>query len=62
MNEQKAKEILGRAVLSNGSIHNGGESYVSYINGGDLVELDGAFTAESLEAMAWWMRNMGGAE
>ena len=60
MNEQRAKEILGRAVTSNGGLQGYDMDHVCYINGGVCVDLDGDFTAEYLEAVVWWMRNVGG--
>ena len=54
MNETKAREILGCWIRDDGSL----SSLAPYINAdSEGVSLDGGFTPEQLEAMAWWMRN-----
>lgn len=58
MTEQRAREILGDAIQPDGMLcHN--EQYSLWPDGGDLtaVKLDGRFSADELEAIAWWMRN-----
>lgn len=58
MNGQKAKIILATDIQSDNSLKN---YYVadgiSWKPGDELVSLDGEFTAEKLEAIAWWMKN-----
>lgn len=59
MTEQRAREILGEAVLSDG-LYGGSGEYLSWPSKGNDHEgatLDGRFTADELEAIAWWMRN-----
>lgn len=66
MNEQRARDILGKndgsfnppfgAIKADGSLDDIGR-YLSWSPGDDGVSLDGDFTAEELEAVAWWMRN-----
>lgn len=54
MDEIKAREILGRWVKDDDSL----SSLDPYINANcEDASLDGGFTADQLEAMAWWMRN-----
>jgi hypothetical protein len=59
MNEEKARKILNDAIEENGDLGNGFQ-YVEWSVGDKDVILDGWFTADELEAIAWWMRNMGG--
>ncbi|HEX8310704.1 MAG TPA: hypothetical protein VF614_05260 [Chthoniobacteraceae bacterium] len=59
MNEQKAKEILGGMIGEDGSLKATGE-FISWEPGESSVTLDGHFTVEELEAIAWWMRNQNG--
>lgn len=71
MDEAKAKEILGEAIRHDGSLGDVGEGYVAWdkrkdktspadsifnVGGGIHARLDGDFTADELEAIAWWMR------
>lgn len=58
MDERRAREILGinpsdKRLVLDGLYLSGG--YVSIVNGRALP--DGTFTADELEAIAWWMRN-----
>jgi hypothetical protein len=59
MDEPRAREILG---IPNGSDHLNDGRNVDWIRwprhgDRDVVLLDGDFTADDLEAIAWWMRN-----
>lgn len=56
MNEQKAKEILGARVQTDGSLSDM-TNYVSWSPGDTSIVLDANFTAEELEAIAWWIIN-----
>jgi hypothetical protein len=56
MNEEKAREILGPDIGADGSLF-GGENYLHWSPGEQSATLDGSFTADDLEAIAWWMRN-----
>lgn len=65
MNEEKAREILASVELELGALNSGSlnhrgtrDEYISW-SGDEKVMLDGKFTADDLEAIAWWMRNMG---
>jgi hypothetical protein len=59
MNEDKAREILedGEFIITDSSL-SGSWEYVSWKAGygDDNVTLDGEFTADQLEAIAFWMR------
>ena len=59
MDEARAREILGNVIKPNGTLYLGNDnpSYISWGNIGDRVYLDGGYSAETLEAIAWWMRN-----
>jgi hypothetical protein len=56
MTKTRAEEILGDAI---DPIDNGLSSvrYLSWTPGDRLATLDDSFTADELEAIAWWMRN-----
>jgi len=59
MTEQRAREVLRLHVQHNDSLL-GDVEFVDWPAYGDDPEharLDGEFTAEQLEAIAWWMRN-----
>lgn len=57
MNEERVWNILGDCIdVNNNSLHSLGW-YVSWTPGRDQATLDGEFTADDLEAIAWWMRN-----
>lgn len=64
MTEAQVRQILGRAIRNDRlSSREPGEStlagdveYLYWPYDGDAATLDGAFTADELEAIAWWMR------
>lgn len=56
MDEQRAREILGTTIRENDTLR-GIEDFVSWHIAGSTVTLDGEFTPDELEAIAWWMRN-----
>lgn len=57
MDEKTAKEIIGNETISiDGGLYNLG-GYLGWTPGDDEAVLDGHFTADQLEAIAWWMRN-----
>lgn len=55
MNEQRAREILKSAIKPSGALLDR-VAYMSWEPGDSDVVLDGQFTAEELEAIAFWMR------
>ncbi len=56
MNREKAIKILGDTITEDGGLYNIGH-YISWNKGDDDVCLDCRFSADELEAIAWWMRN-----
>jgi len=59
MNEQDARRILAAFVTSDDRLE-AADRYVSwplYGDSKDRISLDDIFTADEIEAMAWWMRN-----
>ena len=58
MNEEKAREILGDTINSDGSLFCL-DHYIVWNVGDMVVTLDCQFNADELEALAWWMRNKG---
>ncbi len=56
MNEEQARKILGDAVHPDGSLYQLGQ-YLCWNGKEDDACLDADFTADELEAIAWWMRN-----
>lgn len=55
MNEEKAREILKDVITDNNCLA-GTYAYSDWC-GNDNITLDGTFTLDELEAMAWWVRN-----
>lgn len=58
MKEEQVKEIL-RAYINKTGLYSLGD-YLSWEYGDSEAILDGRFTAEELEAIAWWMNNKNG--
>jgi len=56
MDYETARAILGTDVRSDGSLYCLGR-YLRYTPGDDTACLDADFTADELEAIAWWMRS-----
>lgn len=56
MNEKQAREILGDTITPKGDIYRLGW-FVQWRRGDSITVLDGEFSADDLEAIAWWMRN-----
>jgi hypothetical protein len=56
VNEQRAREVLGAEIEHDGGLHNLGR-YLSWAPGDQEAVLDGRFSAEHLEAIAWWMKH-----
>ena len=60
MDKKRATEILDNCIRQGGDeLYNCGW-YLSWSVGSDDATLDGQFSAEELEVIAWWMRNNGG--
>ena len=59
MNEKQATEILnndGNSIRSDGRPDSLGW-WISWKTGDKRITIDGEFTANELEAIAWWMKN-----
>jgi hypothetical protein len=52
MTEQRARDLIDKCVIDGNFF-----SWPAYGDDPDHAQLDGEFTAEELEAIAWWMRN-----
>jgi hypothetical protein len=59
MDEKRAREILGEAIRPGDWLRAEEEfsHWPPYGHDNTTIQLDGRFTADELEAMAWWMRN-----
>lgn len=62
MNEQQAREILGDSIRADGALDSVRKFLMWPTQAGDrpppnIAVLDGDFSADELEAIAWWMRN-----
>jgi len=59
MDEKQATEILTNdTILSDGSLDGSFPfPYLSWRIGNKEATLDGEFTVDKLEAIAWWMKN-----
>lgn len=62
MNEQRALELLSPVLRSMGNddadqFDFTATAHATWLPGCDSALLDGTFSADELEAIAWWMRN-----
>jgi hypothetical protein len=59
MDEQKARDILGivRGSENEPSYWSIG-AWIDFGTSNEFVVIDGTMTADELEALAWWKRNM----
>jgi len=55
MDSAQATQILQSSIASDGGLYNVGW-YLAWSQGDATATLDGTFTADDLEAIAWWMR------
>ena len=58
MNEAKAREILATWIQADDCLYDG-VRFMHWQTDDDRACLDAHFTADELEAIAWWMRNKG---
>lgn len=59
MDEAKVRQILkGIIGLEDKLCDYAGDRYIRY-DGNDDICLDGYFDADTMEALAWWIRNKG---
>lgn len=56
MTEAEVREILGSDIKPNGNLACTGR-YLYWQFGHDFACLDADFSADELEAIAWWMKN-----
>lgn len=56
MNKQEAYKRLKKVITPDGNLYSL-NWYLSYNKGAKDACLDGAFTADDLEAIAWWIRH-----
>ena len=59
MDEATARAELGEAIQPDGSLYSLGWYLNWGSDGSGIAILDGPFTLDQLEAIAWWMRNRG---
>ena len=57
MDEEKAKKILADMIQPESNGLSGDAPYVYLFSGEEYITLDGEFSAEKLQALAWWMEN-----
>ncbi len=56
MDERKARKILGSWIKEDNGLYNLTE-YLGWHADRNWATLDGEFTVDELEAIAWWMKN-----
>jgi len=56
MNEERAREILAKAIQPDGSLYDLGH-YLNWDKGSGEITLDDGFAIEELEAIVWWVLN-----
>ena len=56
MDEHKARVNLEGMIRANNALSICMERYLFW-NGSDVLTLDGKFTTDELEAIAWWIKN-----
>lgn len=56
LNQERAREILRASIKESGALYNPGE-FLAWDPGDKNAVLDGQFSAEYLEAVAWWMKH-----
>ncbi len=59
MDEKRAREILGHYIHSDDSLRPTRANFLSWSDTlPNLITMDGRFSLEEIEAIAWWVRNM----
>lgn len=56
MDKKRANKIISPAKGPNGGLYSLKKEYLRWSIGDKKATLDGNFTADELEATAWWMR------
>jgi hypothetical protein len=54
--KNEIKKILASYIQQDGSLSSNDDSYLDWNFGAEKITLDGRFTADELEAIAWWMK------
>lgn len=57
MDEKKVREILDKVIFRADNGLYDLSPYLLWITNEKIARLDGNFTPDELEAIAWWMRN-----
>jgi len=59
MNEASARKLIGEFIQSDGALKATDTNWIIWPlrPDGKTICVDGYFTAEELEALAWWIRN-----
>ena len=61
MSEERAREVLSDFIQPDGTLYHGGQ-YLAWSPAEPNATLDAQFTADELEAIAWWMKNKPAAQ
>ena len=64
MNEEQARQILGAGIEADDELYAPypDRNFMHWMRDWGQVLLEGVFTANKLEAIAWWMKNKGQME
>lgn len=62
MDEKTAREILGDDVFTDYCVGCNSPDHWYTLQNDESIEMRGEFTANELEAIAWWMRHKGEKE
>lgn len=59
MNETSARKLLDDTIQPDGSLKETDDNWIEWPlrPDGKVISIDGCFTADQLEALAWWIRN-----
>jgi hypothetical protein len=59
MNEKTARKLFGEVRQPDGSLRETDDNWIVWPvrPDGESIQIDGGFTAEQLDALAWWIRN-----
>jgi hypothetical protein len=59
MNETSARKLLDDTIQPDGSLKATDDNWIEWPvrAGGEIISIDGSFSADQLEALAWWIRN-----
>lgn len=57
MNEEKARELLKEYIQPNNDLMPRGEEFTRWYTDEENPIIDGCFSPDELEAIAWWVRN-----